>query len=234
VDRATVEVVKERRSWLPPGLESAGLEPDDRASQRGKREDKRSDREAAEQGPYDQERPQGEKQQRRSEPEGGKRRTAGGRKASPQKRRSAAPKADGAKARAKRDGAKAKERTRPPQRRDGEPSPRRRDDEHTAPQAQRGDEAQRSDVDAMGQEKHRKVVGKRYGLSRARQIVYYGIFVVFVVLAYIGLKAGVGQLDKPPAHNPNKAPWSKRGAPQTPLGGFEPSRHGQKGPTHFQ
>jgi hypothetical protein len=47
--------------------------------------------------------------------------------------------------------------------------------------AQRRDERedekrQRSDVDAMGEDKHRKVVEKRYGLSTTRRLVYYGIF----------------------------------------------------------
>ena len=86
----------------------------------------------------------------------------------------------------------------------------------------------------MGQEKHRKVIGQRYGLSRGRQFLYYGIFVAFLVAAYIGLRAAADELDKAPAHDPDKAPWSKPGAPQGPLGGFEPQRPGQKGATDFQ
>lgn len=86
----------------------------------------------------------------------------------------------------------------------------------------------------MGQDKHRKVVGQRYGLSRTRQLLIYGIFLICVVGAYMGLKAAVSHLDKAPAHSPAKAPWAQPGAPQTPLGGFEPPKPGQKGPTHFQ
>jgi hypothetical protein len=97
----------------------------------------------------------------------------------------------------------------------------------------RGDH-QPSDVDAMGQDKHRKVIGQRYGASRGRQLLYYGIFVAFLVLSYIGLSAAVSHFDKKPAHSPDVAPWSKAGAPQGPLGGFEPRKAHQRGPTHFQ
>ncbi len=86
----------------------------------------------------------------------------------------------------------------------------------------------------MGQDKHRKVIGQRYGASRARQLLYYGIFVAFLVVCYVGLSAAVSHFDKKPAHFPATAPWSKKGAPQGPLGGFEPRKAHQTGPTHFQ
>jgi outer membrane biosynthesis protein TonB len=91
--------------------------------------------------------------------------------------------------------------------------------------------SERSDVDAMGQDKHRQVVGQRYGASRARQFAYYGIFIAFVVGAYLGLSALADSLDKAPARDPDKAPWSKPDSPQVPLGGFET---GESGPTKFQ
>jgi hypothetical protein len=99
---------------------------------------------------------------------------------------------------------------------------------------QRQEQRGRSDVDALGQDKHRQVVGQRYSLSRARQLLFYGIFVAFLIAAFIGLRAAADQLDKAPAHDPDKAPWSRPSAPQGPLGGFEPRKPGQKGPTHFQ
>jgi hypothetical protein len=91
-----------------------------------------------------------------------------------------------------------------------------------------------SDVDAMGQDEHRKVVGQGHGVSRGRSLVYHGVFVVLLVGGYLGLHAAVEQLDKAPARSPDKAPWSKAGAPQLPLGGSEPNRPSQKGPTRFQ
>jgi hypothetical protein len=75
--------------------------------------------------------------------------------------------------------------------------------------------------DAMGQDKRREVVGHSYGPSKARQLAYYGIFVAFVILAYIGAKIAVDELDKAPANNPDKAPWSKPSSPQTPPQRFQ-------------
>lgn len=91
----------------------------------------------------------------------------------------------------------------------GESSSReRREDE--ASQDERGDGRHAgSDKDAMGQDKRREVVGHSYGPSKARQFVYYGIFVAFVIALYIGGKVAVGELDKAPANNADKAPWSK-------------------------
>ena len=90
-----------------------------------------------------------------------------------------------------------------------------------------------SDVDARGEDKYRKVIGQ-HNPNRAKQFLYYGIFIAFIVVAYLGLSAAVNRLDKAPAHDPAKAPWAQPGAPQGPLGGFAPSKPGEKGPTHFQ
>ena len=78
-----------------------------------------------------------------------------------------------------------------------------------------------SDKDAMGQDKRRQVVGQGYGPSKSRQLVYYGLFVAFVIALYIGGKIAIDELDKAPAHNPDKAPWSQPNAPQTPPQRFQ-------------
>jgi hypothetical protein len=82
----------------------------------------------------------------------------------------------------------------------------------------------RSNVDAMGQDKRREVIGHSYGPSKQRQLAYYGIFLAFVVVAYIGFKIAVDELDKAPAKNPDQAPWSQGSAPndQTGRGFFAP------------
>jgi hypothetical protein len=100
--------------------------------------------------------------------------------------------------------------------------------------SERRDSDDQEPVDAMGKEKHRQVIGKRYGASRSRQLLYYGAFVAFVIAAYIGLKAAADSMDKAPAHDPDQAPWSKQNAPGTPLGGFEPTSPNQKGAADFQ
>jgi hypothetical protein len=63
-------------------------------------------------------------------------------------------------------------------------------------------------VDAMGQDKRRQVVGQSYGPSRASQLFYYGIFVAFVVVLYFGAKIAISELDKAPARDTDQAPWT--------------------------
>jgi hypothetical protein len=139
---------------------------------------------------------------------------------------------------AKDEGPKTEDSKRPDQNGSGGPhedQPRRK-----AERKKNGDERRRdehvhmpSDVDARGEDKYRKVIGQ-HNPNRGRQLLYYGIFIAFIVVAYVGLSAAVDQLDKAPAHDPAKAPWAQPGAPQGPLGGFAPRKQGQKGPTHFQ
>ncbi|HEY6636248.1 MAG TPA: hypothetical protein VIZ61_01065 [Solirubrobacterales bacterium] len=65
-----------------------------------------------------------------------------------------------------------------------------------------------SDVDAMGQDKRRAVVGHSYGPSARSQIMFFvavGVVVVVVVGGWLGL---VALFDKPPTHFKDSAPWS--------------------------
>ena len=87
--------------------------------------------------------------------------------------------------------------------------------------AEEGSSDQPSSVDAMGQDKRRSVIGHSYTASKARQFAYYGIFVAFVIVLYIGLSIAVGQLDKAPKNNPDQAPWSKADSPQLPPERFQ-------------
>ena len=219
--------MEERRSWLPAGLEGPSPEPDDRASHRSEKDrGKRSDR----------------------GPTGAGGQGADDRKPPPQRGRSAAGSGESQKPKAPKaekrrwksvdvedEGPKAKGKERPDEVRSngrGNGAPPRSADERAET---RGDRQGRSNTDAMGQDKYRKVVGQRYGLGRTRQFLFYGIFVAVVVPAYTRLQAAADSLDKAPAHDKDQAPWSKPGAPQGPLGGFAPSKPGDKGhPTHFQ
>lgn len=220
--------MEERRNiWLPAGLESTGWEPDDRASQRrGTRAAKQSGETPKASGswqPYDPNKP--ETKRSRPAPESGQ--------AEPAARESdrAEPPTGGS------------EKAEPAARAEPEPERAPKDDSEqkdAAPGDARstdpgGDSDQgRSDVDAMGQDKHRTVIGQRYGASRTKQIVYYGAFVAFVLVAYLGLKTAASHLDKAPAHDRDQAPWSRPSAPDQPLGGFTPRTQGEKGPTQFQ
>ena len=221
--------MEERRSWLPAGLESSSPEPDDRSSQRsdagGRKQsaESRSDSAPSAAGPwqpYDPDRP--ESKRTRARPERGR-------------------------TEATDDGewttAEGKEEDRSTAKKSAKPENRDRDRDDSDEQGRSdsdeegrsdSDEEGRSGVDAMGQDKHRKVIGQRYGASRTKQIAYYGIFIAFVIAAYIGLKTAADHLDKAPAHDPDQAPWSKPNAPDEPLGGFTPREKGQKGPANFQ
>jgi len=218
------------------------MEPDDRASHRGgPKSGKRPDRgpaAAGQQGPYDHQDPperdrsqsDSSKAEKPSEPEQpAEPKKPSDRPAKP-KKPSARSQPDSGEAekpkRSKTDDAEGR-RPKAVAAKDEKPktadSKRRRDEQVHMP----------SDVDARGEDKYRKVIGQ-HNPNRGRQFLYYGIFIAFIVVAYLGLSAAVDRLDKAPAHDPAKAPWAQPGAPQGPLGGFAPRKPGQKGPTHFQ
>src|SRR5581483_6315538 len=71
-----------------------------------------------------------------------------------------------------------------------------------------------SDVDAMGHDKRRQVVGKTYGPTVARQATLYLLFVVVVVAIGFGVKLLVDHYDQPPKHFKAEAPWARPNAPQ--------------------
>ena len=77
---------------------------------------------------------------------------------------------------------------------------------------------EQSDVDAMGLDKRREVVGGSYGAGAKRQVtVYVGVLAVAALIIF-GLFLLVGQLDQPPDTIEHQAPWSQDGAEQVPVG----------------
>jgi hypothetical protein len=75
---------------------------------------------------------------------------------------------------------------------------------------------EQSDVDAMGLDKRRPVVGKQYGASATKQATVYGIAIAVIVGLVIGGKLAADELDQGPEVNPDKAPWSQADAKQRP------------------
>jgi hypothetical protein len=67
---------------------------------------------------------------------------------------------------------------------------------------------EQSDVDAMGLDKRRGVVGQKYGASFAKQATVYGVFLVVLVALVVGGKLAIDELDKGPTHNEDQAPWA--------------------------
>jgi hypothetical protein len=65
-----------------------------------------------------------------------------------------------------------------------------------------------SDVDAMGRDKRREVVGQSYGPSTRRQFMFFGVVAVVLVVVVGGWLTLVSVFDKPPTHFKDAAPWS--------------------------
>jgi hypothetical protein len=72
------------------------------------------------------------------------------------------------------------------------------------------------DLDAMGLDKRRSVIGGRYSPSIARQATMYGIFLAVAAALVIGLIVLANELDQPPDRYTDQAPWSQPDAPQRP------------------
>jgi hypothetical protein len=73
-----------------------------------------------------------------------------------------------------------------------------------------------SDVDAMGQDKRRKVVGHSYGPSRRSQLKFFGAVAAIVIVVVADLALALAVFDKPPGDYANEAPWSRADAEQIP------------------
>jgi hypothetical protein len=69
-----------------------------------------------------------------------------------------------------------------------------------------------SDVDAMGHDKRRQVVGHSYGPSKRSQIMFFVIAAAVVVVVVGGWLTLVAAFDNPPENFPAKAPWSTTAA----------------------
>jgi hypothetical protein len=65
-----------------------------------------------------------------------------------------------------------------------------------------------ADVDAMGLDKRREVVGQSYGPSVDRQAAIYGIFLAVLAALVIGGKLLADELDRPPAEVKDQAAWT--------------------------
>jgi hypothetical protein len=67
-----------------------------------------------------------------------------------------------------------------------------------------------SEVDALGKDKRRSVVGQSYGPSKLKQLSLYGIFLAAVVGVVVGGFLLLGVLDKPVGKDiPKTAPWAQ-------------------------
>jgi hypothetical protein len=74
---------------------------------------------------------------------------------------------------------------------------------------------EQSDVDAMGLDKRREVVGGSYGASAAKQATLYGGVLAVLAAIVIGFILLAGKLDQSPDEHEDLAPWASPDAPQT-------------------
>jgi hypothetical protein len=73
---------------------------------------------------------------------------------------------------------------------------------------------EQSDKDAMGLDKRRQVIGGNYSASFGKQLLRWAVVMVVVVAAAFGAKLLVNDIDQPPAHAADRAPWT--GSQQAP------------------
>jgi hypothetical protein len=65
-----------------------------------------------------------------------------------------------------------------------------------------------ADVDAIGQDKRRQVVGNSYGPSRRSQLMFFVAVATVLVMVVGGWLALVAAFDNPPEQFSQRAPWS--------------------------
>lgn len=71
------------------------------------------------------------------------------------------------------------------------------------------------EVDALGKDKRRAVIGGRYGPTPGRQLALYGSFLAVVAAVVVGFIILANELDQPPETVEAEAPWAQPEAPQS-------------------
>jgi hypothetical protein len=87
---------------------------------------------------------------------------------------------------------------------------------HHEPPEKRLARHDQSDVDAMGQDKRRRVIGERQGPTVARRAAVYIAVIVVIVAIAVGAKLLVDHFDQPPKHFKAEAPWAQPHVKQIP------------------
>jgi hypothetical protein len=77
-----------------------------------------------------------------------------------------------------------------------------------------GDGAGKTDLDAMGNDKRRAVIGQQYGASARKRLLVYGIAVVVIFLVVVAFLTVVKGVDNKDIALKDTAPWSGADAPQ--------------------
>lgn len=70
-----------------------------------------------------------------------------------------------------------------------------------------------SDVDAMGLDKRREVIGGQYGASLGKQAALYGAAIAVIAAIAIGFILLANKFDQPPDKYADEAPWTNNNTP---------------------
>lgn len=86
------------------------------------------------------------------------------------------------------------------------------------------------ELDAMGLDKRRAVIGGRYSPSVPRQVAIYGLFLAGLAVLIIVALIAVNRFDQPPDEYPDSAPWAAESAPEIEPAPVDFPRNGSSGP----
>jgi hypothetical protein len=77
-------------------------------------------------------------------------------------------------------------------------------------------EGRNPDLDAMGNDKRRQVIGQQYGATVRKRLLVYGAFVAVIVVAIIAFLTVVNSYDGRDIELKDTAPWTQAGALESP------------------
>lgn len=89
-----------------------------------------------------------------------------------------------------------------------------------------GPDSPPTDLDAMGQDKRRQVVGRQYGATVRKQLTVYGIFLAVVAVVVIAFLTVVSSIDNRDMPLEDTAPWTAAEASQEPPRDVDFQRNG--------
>src|SRR5215204_5864376 len=81
---------------------------------------------------------------------------------------------------------------------------------------ERGDGERDGDLDAMGNDKRRKVIGEQYGATVRKRLLVYGAAIGVIVVGVIVFLTVVSGYDNPDMPLKDTAPWMKADGSQLP------------------
>jgi hypothetical protein len=71
-----------------------------------------------------------------------------------------------------------------------------------------------SELDAMGNDKRRPVIGQQYGASARKRLLVYGVAIAVIVLVVVAFMTVISGIDNKEIALKDTAPWSGPDAPQ--------------------